>query len=200
MSYTAGKRLTEARIARGLTHEDVTKVIKIRATLLRALEDDDYTQFPSITHARNFLSLYARHLDLDLKEDLANLATPTRISVENYQYLNNDHHDERDFRTVRRRRSSSGQPRELTFKSIVGFLLVVVLVLIIGYLAINLKRLNLGPASTTKETTVAPPPLPAPTPAPAPSPTPLPTPDAAPYRTPLNDHRRIIDEPTRPPF
>lgn len=202
MSQTAGKRLAEARLARGLSHEDVTKAIKIRSTLLRALEDDDYTQFPSITHARNFLSLYSRHLGLELKEDLANLATPARISVENYQYLNNDHHDERDFRTVRRPRNSLGPPKEFSFKSIIGFLSVVVLVLIIGYLAINLKRLNLGFSTTSEETTDPAPVSIAPTPTlvPSPTPTPTPTPDEVPYRLPLNENRRFNPEPTLPPF
>lgn len=157
MSDTPGTRLKNARLARGLSVEDITAATKMRPNIVLSLEADDYTHFPSITHARNFLSLYGKHLKIDVTDGLNQLATPAKIGIENYQYLNVEHHENTSYRVPRQpmrlrplrgQGSGNGQaPRSLGLIA-----LIIIGVLVIGYLAINLRRLNLsapGSAETT---------------------------------------------------
>ena len=159
MPDTPGTRLKKARLERGLSVDDIVATTKMRPNIIHALEADDYTGFPSITHARNFLALYGKHLKVDVVDGLNSLATPAKIGIENYQYLNagsgESSSDTRSYRVPRQpmrlhrgSRSSNDQaPRNL------GLIALVILGLfLVGYLAINLRRLNLSapaPAETS---------------------------------------------------
>lgn len=65
MNKTTGQKLKEAREARNLSLEDVSKETHMRLHYLQALEEDDYEAMPSATQARGFLRTYARYLVLD---------------------------------------------------------------------------------------------------------------------------------------
>lgn len=60
-----GDTLREARLSRGLTHEYVSQIIKIRPEFLAALEDEDDDALPGAFYAKNFLRRYADFLGLD---------------------------------------------------------------------------------------------------------------------------------------
>ena len=60
-----GESLREARLSRGLTHEYISQVIKIRPEFLAALEEDDLAALPGAFYAKNFLRRYADFLGLD---------------------------------------------------------------------------------------------------------------------------------------
>ncbi|HEX8371983.1 MAG TPA: helix-turn-helix domain-containing protein [Chthoniobacterales bacterium] len=206
MNDAPGKRLREAREARGLSVEDVTSVTKMRPNIIVALEADDYTRFPSITHARNFLSLYAKYLKVDASAALSSLATPAKIGVENYQYLNVERNETTSYRTQRRSRSSSG-PRDGKPFPFGTVALVLAFFLFVGYLWINLQRLNL--ASGTREPGTEPVAEVSPTPAVAePNPVTKPSPgkrkeesepSSTPFYTPPLEDRQLIPSRRRPP-
>jgi transcriptional regulator with XRE-family HTH domain len=61
----AGRKLTEARLARGLTIEQVAERILVRPEFLQALEDMNVKILPGKAYALAFLRSYARELGLD---------------------------------------------------------------------------------------------------------------------------------------
>jgi cytoskeletal protein RodZ len=70
---TIGQKLEETRRSRGLALEDVARATRIHPAVLARIEEDDFSQFPSVAYARSFLRQYGRHLGLDLEEALAAL-------------------------------------------------------------------------------------------------------------------------------
>jgi cytoskeletal protein RodZ len=62
---TIGERLQHARTRAGLSIADVSARTKIRATLLEAIEREDFGRLPPGLLTRGFLRAYAREVDLD---------------------------------------------------------------------------------------------------------------------------------------
>ena len=60
-----GESLRQAREAAGLSVSDVVHQMKFPKSVVLALEQDDYTVFPSPTYARSYLSQYAEFLGVD---------------------------------------------------------------------------------------------------------------------------------------
>jgi len=89
MVESVGKKLGQARQRRGLTLEEVAHVTKLRPDKIVALENDDYSSFPSNAYAKGFLQIYARYLHVDVSEFLSSLDSSNSISVDDYQYLSN---------------------------------------------------------------------------------------------------------------
>jgi len=63
-----GEQLRKARESKGLDLRDVAHSTRIPLSTLSALEDSDYSIFPSPTYARSFLSQYSEFLDVDADE------------------------------------------------------------------------------------------------------------------------------------
>ncbi len=80
-----GERLRNAREARGLTLAAAETLTRIRATYLKALEDEQFDRLPASVYRRGFLRTYAVALGLDpdeLTEDYpAAFDTPTQPPV-----------------------------------------------------------------------------------------------------------------------
>jgi cytoskeletal protein RodZ len=89
MVESVGKKLSQARLKRGLTLEEVAHVTKLRPDKIVALETDDYSSFPSNAYAKGFLQIYARYLHIDVSAFLSSLDSTNSISVDDYQYLSN---------------------------------------------------------------------------------------------------------------
>jgi cytoskeleton protein RodZ len=68
---TVGVMLSEARARLGVSLEEVEAAIKIRKSVLQALESGDYARLPSPTHIKGFLQNYGKYLDLNVSELLA---------------------------------------------------------------------------------------------------------------------------------
>lgn len=66
-----GQLLRSEREKKKLTLQDVQKHIKIHPTYIRALEDDNYAVFEGKVHAKGFLRIYSKFLDLNTEELLA---------------------------------------------------------------------------------------------------------------------------------
>lgn len=68
---TAGQRLFEERIKRGLTLEEIAKATKIRSSFLSAIEKGEYKKLPSSAYISGFVKNYAEFLGLSQKEIVA---------------------------------------------------------------------------------------------------------------------------------
>ncbi|HEX4085985.1 MAG TPA: helix-turn-helix domain-containing protein [Chthoniobacteraceae bacterium] len=88
MVNTVGKRLQQARIAKQLSVEEAARVTRIRPDKLIDLEEDNYSNFPSMSYAKGFLLLYARFLGVDVRDFAESLHTPNPVSTDDYEYLN----------------------------------------------------------------------------------------------------------------
>lgn len=82
-----GNRLRAAREAKGLSVDDAAHQTRIQAILIGGLENDDYSNFPSTTYAKSFLSLYSQFLDVDASEALAQFSSGEAISLTGQGYL-----------------------------------------------------------------------------------------------------------------
>ncbi len=72
---SVGATLAAARVARGASVEDVSRVLKLSVAQINAIEADDYSQLPSAVFARGFVRTYARLLDVDIAPILPALPT-----------------------------------------------------------------------------------------------------------------------------
>ncbi|GHT79425.1 hypothetical protein FACS1894104_4100 [Actinomycetota bacterium] len=62
---TFGERLAEARRRKGETIEEVSEQLRIRPSIIQALETDNFLHMPHKGYTRNMVSSYARYLGLD---------------------------------------------------------------------------------------------------------------------------------------
>lgn len=65
-AQSVGAALAAARIARGASVEDVSRVLKLSVAQIKAIEADDHSQLPSAVFVRGFVRSYARLLGLDI--------------------------------------------------------------------------------------------------------------------------------------
>ena len=89
MTESIGKQLCQARIKRRMTIDEAAHATKLRPDKVVALENDDYTRFPSNAYAKGFLQIYGKFLGVDVREYAALLDTANPIALDDYQYLNN---------------------------------------------------------------------------------------------------------------
>lgn len=66
-----GAALAEARAARGLSVEDVAAATRIRATLIRGIEDDDFSRCGGAAYARGHIKSIAQVVGADARELVA---------------------------------------------------------------------------------------------------------------------------------
>jgi cytoskeletal protein RodZ len=88
MVNTVGKKLQQARLAKQLSIEEAARVTRIRPDKLLDLEEDNYSNFPSMSYAKGFLLLYARFLGVDVRDYADTLHAPNPVSSDDYEYLN----------------------------------------------------------------------------------------------------------------
>jgi cytoskeletal protein RodZ len=88
MVNSVGKKLQQSRLAKQLSIEEAARVTRIRPDKLLDLEEDNYSNFPSMSYAKGFLLLYARFLGVDVREFAETLHAPNPVSSDDYEYLN----------------------------------------------------------------------------------------------------------------
>jgi cytoskeletal protein RodZ len=125
-----GKKFQEARMARGLTLDEASRMTKIRPSRLAEIEADDFSRFPSLAYAKGFLLIYGKFLDVDVTPYLEMFETPAQVTVDGYSYLQEEPapvtHRERVPRMRRPRTGrSSAWPFVIAFIAIIlGFVLM----------------------------------------------------------------------------
>jgi cytoskeletal protein RodZ len=62
---SVGSRLEQARVAAGLSLEDLAQISKLRASILRAMESGDFSHCGGLVYARGQLRALAPVLNLD---------------------------------------------------------------------------------------------------------------------------------------
>jgi cytoskeletal protein RodZ len=68
---TVGKLLAEKRMAKKLTYDEISEIVKINPEYLEALENAEYTKFPSEVYVKGFLRNYSKFLNIDPEHALA---------------------------------------------------------------------------------------------------------------------------------
>jgi cytoskeletal protein RodZ len=148
MVETVGRRLQKTRQARQWTIDEVAAATKIRPERITDLEADDLSHFPSLVYARSFLVKYAKHLGVDIQDDLEQIQVGKPVGLGEYHYL----------RTTpplkyqpepRRRGDDTGSKIPPLLLAILALLLLIG-VPTISFLAINLSRLGGGSASSDR--------------------------------------------------
>ena len=171
MDATTGQKLSKARLAKGLSVDEVAHATKLRPDKVLALEHDDYSRFPNNAYVKGFLQIYGRYLGVDVRAAMSELENPSPVSISDYQYLNSAPAKEPERLAYRRK---SGKP---SLAPLIVFVLLCAAVGGGGYLYINAKRLgNLdqlsASESTAAEQSAAPAPVTGGKPAPVPQPSP----------------------------
>ncbi len=86
---TLGMKLLQAREAAGLSIEEVANILRMRLTLVRAMESDDLTSFSHPSYARLSLLDYTRFLRIpteEIRDWLPDIGGP---SIDGCNYLDN---------------------------------------------------------------------------------------------------------------
>ncbi|NNE90784.1 MAG: hypothetical protein HKN23_03985 [Verrucomicrobiales bacterium] len=113
MASTIGQQLRDARVEKGLSVEDVAHQTRIHANSIRALEEDDYSGFASITYAKSFLQLYSRHLGVDATEAISVFKESGSINLHGSSIVSDLHESieplgmpEKPFRRIKRKKKA----------------------------------------------------------------------------------------------
>ena len=117
-----GEQLRKARESKGLDLRDVTRSTRIPLATLSALEDSDYSIFPSPTYARSFLSQYSEFLEVDAHEWIDAFETGDILAnIKDHGYLTskNGHvGEQRHNPAPARRRGRAAQNQDDSFSSL----------------------------------------------------------------------------------
>jgi cytoskeletal protein RodZ len=140
MVNTVGKKLQQARLNKQLSVEEAARVTRIRPDKLLDLEEDNYSNFPSMSYAKGFLLLYARFLGVDVREYADTLHAPNPVSSDDYEYLN--------AASVGPQPPPSRRPyhfsprRERTILPVVVVCVLIVAVAVVAYVVLSFQRLG----------------------------------------------------------
>jgi cytoskeleton protein RodZ len=155
MVDSIGKKLAQARTARGLTLEEASMQTRIRAKQLAALEADDYSSFANNTYARAFLLMYGKFVGVDVRAFARELEAGNPISLSDYQYLNAP--QEEEMTPVRRMSTREVQWQTRRRPSIIPLVAFVILLTAVGFGAyIYREALRLDVATSPGMSTPAP--------------------------------------------
>jgi cytoskeletal protein RodZ len=140
MVNSAGKKLQQSRLSKHLSIEEASRVTRIRPDKLLDLEEDNYSNFPSMAYAKGFLLLYARFLGVDVREFADSLHAPNPVSTDDYEYLNAAASGPTP--PPSRRPYHFAPRRERTVLPIVVFAVLAGAIILVVYLAVSFERLG----------------------------------------------------------
>ena len=152
-----GKKLQEARLARGLTIDEAGRMTKIRPAQLQEIENEDFSQFPSLTYAKGFLLIYGKFLDVDVSPYLEAFETSESLTTDGYSYLQEGSEPEPSRPVKVRRRSapvSSGGGRSSFMPLIIGIIVLVLGFTVMKWL-LQMQRLKPRPTPTPGSSPIA---------------------------------------------
>jgi cytoskeletal protein RodZ len=140
MVNSVGKTLQQARLNKQLSIEEAARVTRIRPDKLLDLEEDNYSNFPSLSYAKSFLLLYARFLDVDVQDFADSLHATNPVSSDDYEYLNAA--SEGPQPPPSRRPYHFAPRRERTILPVIVFGVLTAAVAFIIYLVVSFQRLG----------------------------------------------------------
>lgn len=153
MVETVGRRLQKARQAKNWSVDEVAAATKIRPERIVDLEGDDLSRFPSLVYARSFLVKYAKHLGVDIQDDLEQIQVGSTVGLGEYHYLQAAPPPK--YQPEPRRHESVGLRLPAVLLAILA-LLILIGVPVISFLAINISRLNGGAPASDQAATESP--------------------------------------------
>jgi cytoskeletal protein RodZ len=130
-----GKRLKAERESQNLSLKQVSESTKIRAHLLRAIEEDQYELISSPVYVKGFLEAYSRYLGLD----------PDDVVLQYQKYLEHKTRSERPESEQRMTRSTLKQWTAFLKKRVPLWLLVIFIPAVILLIAIMIYSDSLKP-------------------------------------------------------
>jgi len=138
MADSIGEKLRKARQARGWSLEQVAHATCIRPDKLAALEEGDYSAFPSHAYSRGFLTMYGKHVGVDVSEEARALEGHSALHIKDYQYLKNA--------PARQLPEDAVAPRERTpsMVPLFVFLGIIIVAALAIWLLTTARRLGLG--------------------------------------------------------
>lgn len=139
MVETIGKKLCQARLARGISLEEAAYATRVRPEKLIALENDDYGRFGGNAYAKGFLQIYGRYLGVDVSQEVKALEVPRHVTVSDYQYLNNAPEPEPTRIQIRRQ---SNRPSLAPLLIMIGLLLAGFFTLVGFMFNVTMERLE----------------------------------------------------------
>lgn len=101
-SLTIGKKLHDARVAKGYTLDDLQKNTKIQKRYLIAIEDNDFDSLPGEFYVRAFVKQYADSVGLDGSELLSQFDTKLP-DTEDPEYVDRVNDDNPETRSAQRK-------------------------------------------------------------------------------------------------
>jgi cytoskeletal protein RodZ len=140
MVNSVGKKLQQSRMSKQLSIEEAARVTRIRPDKLLDLEEDNYSNFPSMSYAKGFLLLYARFLGVDVREFAESIHAPNPVSSDDYEYLNAA--AESPPPPPSRRPYYFAARREHTILPVIVFAFLIGAVVLAIYLVVNFQRLG----------------------------------------------------------
>ncbi|MHA3773107.1 helix-turn-helix domain-containing protein [Verrucomicrobiota bacterium sgz303538] len=150
MIETIGKKLCQARLARGLSIDEAAHATRVRPEKLIALENDDYSRFGSNAYAKGFLQIYGRFLGVDVSDQMGALETPRYMTISDYQYLNNVPEPEPSRPSTRHQQYENRRPSVMPLLIFMGLILVALVGALGIWVNVNMQRLEPNTASQTK--------------------------------------------------
>jgi cytoskeletal protein RodZ len=87
MVETVGTKLQKARLAMGWSVDEVSSATKIRPERISELDSYDYSHFASFLYASSFLVKYARHLGVDIQEELDHFQVGRSVGLGKLHYI-----------------------------------------------------------------------------------------------------------------
>ncbi len=147
---SAGKLLSQARLAKNITIDEAAHATKLRPDKIVALENDDFSRFGSLAYGKGFLTIYARYLEIDISDQLRGLELPPQtVSIAEYQYLNASHPPAPAQRTRISQTPERRERNERQAPSVVPLFVVLAVggALVYGFFSMNAKRLGLDKTS-----------------------------------------------------
>jgi cytoskeletal protein RodZ len=151
-----GKKLQEARLARGLTLDEAGRMTKIRPAQLQEIENEDFSQFASLAYAKGFLLIYGKFLDVDVSPYLEAFETSEALTTDGYSYLQ-DAPDPEPIRPAKVRRRSAPMGGGGGGRSSFVPLIIGIIVLVLGFTVMKwlLQMQRLKPRPTPGTSPVA---------------------------------------------
>jgi transcriptional regulator with XRE-family HTH domain len=133
---TIGKKLEEARRQEGLSVEDVAHETHIHSSMIRGIEDDDFSMFPSVTYAKSFLRQYSDLLGVDISDAVQDLNSGVMVRLGDNEFMNEMKKTIRKDRRFRLERRPRSVRRKLEKPGGAPIFLNLLLVVLIAALAI----------------------------------------------------------------